>query len=158
MGGAPKFPSSSSHDLLARAGRFPFGEPAREMFDAWAWGMSEGGIYDHLGGGFSRYSVDQQWMIPHFEKMLYDNGPLLRLCADAWLITADTLFARVCEQTAGWVMREMQAPEGGYYQSGNSSSFTLRSCLRGARPTTQWGRGSRTSCMPGEAARSGGHW
>ncbi|MEO8705600.1 MAG: DUF255 domain-containing protein, partial [Kofleriaceae bacterium] len=77
MGGAPKFPSSSSHDLLARAGRFPFGEPAREMFDAWAWGMSEGGIYDHLGGGWARYSVDAKWLVPHFEKMLYDQAQLL---------------------------------------------------------------------------------
>jgi uncharacterized protein YyaL (SSP411 family) len=84
--------------------------------------MAEGGIYDQLGGGFCRYSVDQYWMIPHFEKMLYDNGPLLRLCADAWLLTREALFSRVCEQTAGWVMREMQSPEGGYYSSLDADS------------------------------------
>jgi hypothetical protein len=76
--------------------------------------MAEGGIRDHLGGGFCRYSVDGQWSIPHFEKMLYDNGPLLRLYADAWLVSGDPLYRQVCEETAAWVMREMQAPEGGY--------------------------------------------
>src|SRR5215470_16393308 len=74
LGGAPKFPSSSSHDLLARAGRFSFGKPARTAFDNWARGMAEGGIYDHLGGGFARYSVDDKWLVPHFEKMLYDQA------------------------------------------------------------------------------------
>jgi uncharacterized protein YyaL (SSP411 family) len=76
--------------------------------------MAEGGLYDQLGGGFCRYSVDERWAIPHFEKMLYDNGPLLRLYADAWRLTGDTLFKRVAEETAGWVVREMQSPEGGY--------------------------------------------
>jgi len=84
--------------------------------------MAEGGIYDQLGGGFCRYSVDQYWMIPHFEKMLYDNGPLLRLCADAWLVTGQPLFRKVCEETAGWAMREMQSPEGGYYSSLDADS------------------------------------
>ena len=84
--------------------------------------MAEGGIYDQLGGGFCRYSVDEFWMIPHFEKMLYDNGPLLRLYADAWLVTASPLFKTVCEETAGWVMREMQSPEGGYYSSLDADS------------------------------------
>ena len=72
--------------------------------------MAEGGIYDQLGGGFCRYSTDQHWSIPHFEKMLYDNGPLLRLYADAWLATEDPLCERVVEETAEWVMREMQPP------------------------------------------------
>jgi len=72
--------------------------------------MALGGIYDQLGGGFCRYSVDEYWMIPHFEKMLYDNGPLLRLYADAWQVTANPLFKRVTEETAAWVMREMQSP------------------------------------------------
>ena len=79
--------------------------------------MAEGGIFDQLGGGFFRYSVDATWGIPHFEKMLYDNAPLLRLYADAWLVTRDPLFRRVCEQTAAWVMREMQLPSGGYCSS-----------------------------------------
>ena len=84
--------------------------------------MALGGIYDQLGGGFARYSVDAEWMIPHFEKMLYDNGPLLRLYADAWAVTRNPLFARVAGETAAWVMREMQSPEGGYYSSLDADS------------------------------------
>src|SRR5262249_9456952 len=67
LGGAPKFPSATSCDLLARASRFAHGEPARAAFDRWVHGMAEGGIYDHLGGGFARYSVDARWLVPHFE-------------------------------------------------------------------------------------------
>ncbi|HET7060655.1 MAG TPA: thioredoxin domain-containing protein [Nitrosospira sp.] len=103
--------------------------------------MAEGGIYDQLGGGFYRYSTDQYWHIPHFEKMLYDNGPLLRLYADAWIATENPLFKRITEETAGWVMREMQGqvqtgeaggqrgegqkdetPRGGYYSSLDADS------------------------------------
>ncbi|HEX4943565.1 MAG TPA: thioredoxin domain-containing protein, partial [Usitatibacteraceae bacterium] len=84
--------------------------------------MAEGGIFDQLGGGFARYSVDNDWAIPHFEKMLYDNGQLIRLYADAWAITGDSLFARTVEETAAWVMREMQSPEGGYYSSLDADS------------------------------------
>jgi uncharacterized protein YyaL (SSP411 family) len=84
--------------------------------------MAEGGIYDQVGGGFARYSVDERWAIPHFEKMLYDNGWLLRLYAEAWTATRNPLFARVCEETAAWVMREMQSPEGGYYSSLDADS------------------------------------
>lgn len=81
--------------------------------------MAKGGIYDQLGGGFYRYSTDPYWRIPHFEKMLYDNGPLLRLYTDAWLATQDPLFKTIGEETAGWVIREMQAgqPDGGGYYS-----------------------------------------
>src|SRR5271169_7218706 len=84
--------------------------------------MAEGGIYDQLGGGFCRYSVDERWMIPHFEKMLYDNGPLLRLYTDAWLVTGEPLFRRITESTTAWVIREMQSPEGGYYSSLDADS------------------------------------
>src|SRR2546428_9042929 len=84
--------------------------------------MCEGGIYDQLGGGFCRYSVDAEWSIPHFEKMLYDNGPLLGVLADAWLVTGAPLYARCAEETAGWLAREMQSPEGGYYSSLDADS------------------------------------
>ncbi len=84
--------------------------------------MAAGGIYDHLGGGFSRYSVDNYWMIPHFEKMLYDNGPLLALYAQAFSLELTERFKNVCEGTAGWLMREMQSPEGGYYSTLDADS------------------------------------
>jgi uncharacterized protein YyaL (SSP411 family) len=84
--------------------------------------MCEGGIYDQLGGGFCRYSVDAQWSIPHFEKMLYDNGPLLGLLADAWLVSGKAIFQRCAGETAAWLEREMQSPEGGYYSSLDADS------------------------------------
>ncbi len=84
--------------------------------------MAAGGIYDHLGGGFSRYSVDQYWMIPHFEKMLYDNGPLLALYAQAFSLNYSDQFKRACEGTTRWLMREMQSPEGGYYSTLDADS------------------------------------
>ena len=84
--------------------------------------MAAGGIYDHIGGGFSRYSVDQYWMIPHFEKMLYDNGPLLSLYAQSFALTYSEQFKRVSEGITEWVMREMQSPEGGYYSTLDADS------------------------------------
>src|SRR5690606_138296 len=79
--------------------------------------MASGGLYDHLGGGFFRYSVDRRWSIPHFEKMLYDNTALLALYADAHAATGDARFAHVAAETAGWMMREMQDPGGGFYST-----------------------------------------
>jgi len=84
--------------------------------------MAVGGIYDQLGGGFCRYSVDAYWLIPHFEKMLYDNGPLLARYSDAWALTRDPLFAEVVAETAAWTMREMQSSAGGYYSSLDADS------------------------------------
>ncbi len=115
FGGAPKFPHPTDLELCLRKGE-------TRIVDTTLRRMCEGGIYDQLGGGFCRYSVDAQWMIPHFEKMLYDNGPLLQLLADAWLVTGDALYARCAEETAGWIVREMQSPEGGYYSSLDADS------------------------------------
>ena len=115
FGGAPKFPHPTDLELCMRQG-------AMEIAQLTLRRMCEGGIYDQLGGGFCRYSVDARWSIPHFEKMLYDNGPLLGLLADAWLAGADALFARCAEDTAGWIMREMQSPEGAYYSSLDADS------------------------------------
>jgi len=122
LGGAPKFPHPAELDLALRRGVLEADEVARQVALVTLRKMAEGGIYDQLGGGFCRYSVDERWMIPHFEKMLYDNGPLLRLYTDAWLVTRDQLFRRAAEQTAAWVMREMQSPEGGYYSSLDADS------------------------------------
>jgi uncharacterized protein YyaL (SSP411 family) len=84
--------------------------------------MASGGLFDHLGGGFCRYSTDEKWMIPHFEKMLYDNGPLLQLNAQAWCITHDDRHLDATTETADWVIREMQSPDGGYYSAQDADS------------------------------------
>jgi len=115
FGAAPKFPHPADLELCLRKG-------AAEIARTTLTRMCEGGIYDQLGGGFCRYSVDAQWMIPHFEKMLYDNGPLLGLLADAWLLWREPLHQRCAEKTAAWLMREMQSPEGGYYSSLDADS------------------------------------
>jgi uncharacterized protein YyaL (SSP411 family) len=122
FGSAPKFPHPAELEFCLRR-HAATGDPAALNIAVLTLRrMAEGGIYDQLGGGFCRYSVDRSWTIPHFEKMLYDNGPLLRLNADAWRVTGDPLFRRVAEETAGWVMREMQAPEGGYYSTLDADS------------------------------------
>ena len=115
FGAAPKFPHPTDLELCMRKG-----EP--EIARLSLARMCEGGIFDQLGGGFCRYSTDAHWSIPHFEKMLYDNGPLLGLLADAWVLTREALFARCAEETAGWIMRGMQSPQGGYYSSLDADS------------------------------------
>jgi uncharacterized protein YyaL (SSP411 family) len=107
------------------AGTVQCGEPDRQAETAALFTlrkMALGGVYDQLGGGFYRYSVDAEWQIPHFEKMLYDNGPLLGLYVQAWRATQDPLFRAVAEETGEWVIREMQAPDGGYYATLDADS------------------------------------
>ena len=122
LGGAPKFPSSSSHDLLARAGRFPLGEPARTAFADWARGMAEGGIYDHLGGGFARYSVDAKWLVPHFEKMLYDQAQLLGIYATMVATTQSTRAREILGETIAFLERELSDQDGGLWSSLDADS------------------------------------
>ncbi len=124
LGDAPKFPHATTLEFLLRYGSFN-GSSAAEALHRVAYTlvkMAEGGIYDQIGGGFCRYSVDAHWQIPHFEKMLYDNGPLLVLYAHAWQATANPLFKRIAIETAEWVMREMQSPTGGYYSTLDADS------------------------------------
>ena len=122
FGGAPKFPHPTEIEFCFERFAATGNKDALNVAITTLKKMANGGIYDHLGGGFARYSVDRYWMIPHFEKMLYDNGPLLRLCADAWLIGGDEQFKQVAEETAAWVMREMQSAEGGYYSTIDADS------------------------------------
>ncbi|TDJ64947.1 MAG: thioredoxin domain-containing protein [Proteobacteria bacterium] len=124
FGRAPKFPHPSNLERLLRefmrSDRED--EQALNMVRVTLTRMAKGGIYDHLGGGFCRYSVDDQWMIPHFEKMLYDNGPLLALYAQTWQLEHDALFEQVVHETAAWVRREMTSPEGAFYSSLDADS------------------------------------
>jgi len=122
FGGAPKFPHPAELEFCLRRAAATGDDAAQRVATTTLERMALGGIYDQIGGGFARYSVDAQWQIPHFEKMLYDNGPLLRLYSDAWTVTRNPLFARVAAETAAWVMREMQSPEGGYYSSLDADS------------------------------------
>jgi len=121
FGGAPKFPHAPDLELLLRLGAAGDGRARGAVLNTLTR-MAEGGIYDQVGGGFCRYSVDERWEIPHFEKMLYDNGLLLALYADAWVLAGEPLHARVVEETAAWVMREMQLPAGGYASSLDADS------------------------------------
>jgi uncharacterized protein YyaL (SSP411 family) len=127
FGQAPKFPHPTNLELLFRhyantAAAGQADEQALYMAAFTLQQMIRGGLNDQIGGGFCRYSVDDEWMIPHFEKMLYDNGPLLALCCDAWQITGDRQFRDAAASTAGWVMREMQSDEGGYFSSLDADS------------------------------------
>ena len=127
FGGAPKFPHPTNIERLLRHWRRTVhsDDPDLKALFIATYTLKRmclGGIYDQVGGGFFRYSVDQYWMIPHFEKMLYDNAPLLGLCAQVWQATGDDLFRRIANETADWVMREMQSPEGGYYSTLDADS------------------------------------
>jgi len=127
FGGAPKFPHPTNLEFLLRhwhatQDRGTENEQSYNMVHMTLHAMASGGLYDQLGGGFTRYSVDEKWMIPHFEKMLYDNGPLLSLYADAFAAFQTSIFKRICNETADWVMREMQSPHGGYYSTLDADS------------------------------------
>ena len=127
FGGAPKFPHPSSIERLLRhwrasAHRDPPDLQALYMAGLTLKRMADGGIHDVLGGGFCRYSVDERWRIPHFEKLLYDNAWLLAVYADAYVASGDEQYAAVARDTADWMRREMQSTEGGFYSSLDADS------------------------------------
>jgi uncharacterized protein len=122
IGGAPKFPNTFVFSLFLRMyaeqGEQAFGDMVRETLTK----MAQGGIYDQLGGGFHRYSVDERWLVPHFEKMLYDNALLARLYLEGGCALNQPEFLRIARETLDYVLREMTSPEGGFYSSQDADS------------------------------------
>jgi uncharacterized protein YyaL (SSP411 family) len=115
FGGAPKFPHASALEFLMLRGE-------REMTLATLRAMAAGGIYDQIGGGFARYSVDRSWTVPHFEKMLYDNALLARAYLHGWQRFGERRLLDVCLDTLGWALGEMRGPEGGFYSALDADS------------------------------------
>jgi uncharacterized protein len=122
ISGAPKFPQTMSLDFLLRYSARRGTEQALSMVRDSFRHMARGGIYDQVGGGFARYAVDAIWLVPHFEKMLYDNALLVRLGAHLWQATRDEEVRRVTEETIDWALREMLSPDGAFYSSYDADS------------------------------------
>jgi uncharacterized protein YyaL (SSP411 family) len=127
FGSAPKFPHATTIDRMLRHWRASANDVEPDL-DALLMAtltltrMADGGLFDHVGGGFCRYSVDRFWQIPHFEKMLYDNGPLLAMYAEAALATGETAFSDAANATANWMLADMQAKNGGFYSTRDADS------------------------------------
>ena len=123
FGPAPKFPQPDTLELLLRAhSRHPDDAEALAMVVTTLDAMASGGMYDHLGGGFARYSVDGQWLVPHFEKMLYDQALLVRAYLHAWQVTGEERFLQVLTETIEYVRRDLRHPEGGFFSSEDADS------------------------------------
>jgi uncharacterized protein YyaL (SSP411 family) len=122
FGGKPKFPPSMDLEFLLRVYHRTAWPKAWEMVDLTLRKMARGGMYDQLGGGFHRYAVDERWLVPHFEKMLYDNALLSRVYLHAYQASGDDFFRRVVEETLDYVLREMTSPEGGFYSAQDADS------------------------------------
>ena len=122
IGTAPKFPQCGIFELLWRAWKRTRQPPFRDAVIKALEAMCQGGIYDHLGGGFARYSTDARWLVPHFEKMLYDNAELVDLMTLVWQETKSPLYRQRIDETLGWVMREMLTPGGGFASSLDADS------------------------------------
>ena len=120
--GAPKFPQPMIYEFLLRHYVRTGDADALELVTATLDAMAEGGIYDQVGGGFHRYSTDERWLVPHFEKMLYDNALLVRLYLHAHQVTGDPSYRRVVDQTLGYAMREMATPEGAFNSAQDADS------------------------------------
>ncbi len=122
FGGAPKFPQPMNLEYLLRHSARSGSAEALNMVTLTLRRMATGGIYDQIGGGFHRYSVDAIWMVPHFEKMLYDNAQLSRLYLHAWQMTSDPFYKRIAEEIYAYILREMTSPEGGFYSATDADS------------------------------------
>ncbi len=122
FGGAPKFPGSMSIDLLLRQARRVDSQPALAAATRSLDAMAAGGIWDHLGGGFSRYSTDGRWLVPHFEKMLYDNALLIRPYLHSWQLTGNADHLEVASATIEYAMRDLRRPDGGFYSAEDADS------------------------------------
>ncbi|KJK58836.1 thioredoxin domain-containing protein [Saccharothrix sp. ST-888] len=123
FGGAPKFPPSMVIEFLLRHHARTGSEAALQMAERTCEAMARGGIYDQLGGGFARYSVDAEWVVPHFEKMLYDNALLLRVFAHLWRSTGSALAGRIARETADFLLRELRTAEGGFASALDADSI-----------------------------------
>jgi uncharacterized protein YyaL (SSP411 family) len=122
FGGAPKFPQPMTLEFLLRECLRDEDSSALSMAETTLEKMARGGVYDQIGGGFARYSVDDRWLVPHFEKMLYDNAQLARVYLHAWQITANPFYRRITEETLDHALREMRHEEGGFYSSQDADS------------------------------------
>src|SRR5215468_3027060 len=122
MGGAPKFPQPMNWELLLRFWKRTGNPRALDAVRLTLTQMARGGMYDQLGGGFHRYSVDDRWLVPHFEKMLYDNAQLATLYLHGWLATGDAEYRRVSEETLDYLRREMRHPSGGFFSAQDADS------------------------------------
>jgi uncharacterized protein YyaL (SSP411 family) len=122
FGGAPKFPQTMSLELVLRAHAHTGADDALTVVTTSLDAMAAGGIYDHLGGGFARYSVDERWLVPHFEKMLYDQALLARVYLHAWQVTGHARYRQVLDETIAYVLRELRTPEGGFTSAEDADS------------------------------------
>ncbi len=122
FGGAPKFPQAMTLDFLLRAHARNGSDETLRIVTTSLDAMAAGGIYDHVGGGFHRYSVDATWLVPHFEKMLYDQALLVRAYLHAWQATGDEAYRRVVEETVGYVLRDLRHGDGGFFSSEDADS------------------------------------
>ncbi len=134
FGGAPKFPPASALELLLRRGEL---EPVTTTLDA----MAAGGMYDLVGGGFHRYSVDETWLVPHFEKMLYDNALLVPAYLHAWVVTGKERYRQVVEETVEYLLRDLALPEGGFASSQDADTDGIEGL------TYTW---TEDECVPAE--------
>ena len=121
LGGAPKFPQPMAQEVLAAAAARGHDEAEAALVRTLDH-MASGGIYDHLGGGFARYAVDSRWLVPHFEKMLYDNALLIRLYLHGWLVTGEDRYRQVVSETVGYVLRDLRLPDGGVASAEDADS------------------------------------